>query len=447
MHRINSSKLILGPMRFASRAAAWLRLSMAILAACQSGCRDATSAPKSPGASAANHTDEAHAHVGEGHGSEEHSDEVTLTAEAIARYGIKIETASLHRLSPSFVAPARVAFNAEAIAHVGSTLPGRVVELSVRLGDVVNKGDLLLVVESPQLGESQSDYLQKLIAAQTSIATVDLTQNALDRAKRLYDENRGIALDEVQKREFEFKVAQAAHRTAESKAVAAENKLHVLGMTQQAVEAIKSTEEVNPRFPIVAPISGEVVEREVTLGELVSPEREKLLILANVEILWVLANVPEAHLPELALESKAWINAGSLDPHKHEGRISYVAPMIDPHTRTVSVRVAVECEDRSLMPGMFVEVEIASADRKNQESAPVVAVSDMAIQIVDGQASVFVPVPGEENTFAKRTVSIGKAVGRMVPIYGGLVEGEAYVASGSFLLKADLGKETAEHQH
>ena len=423
-----------------------------VLALClmQPGCRDAGgdagshsgAATKSGRGQDAELDDHGHAH-----GEDEHTDEVTLTTEAIARYEIEVQTASLYRLSPSFVAPARVAFNAEAIAHIGSTLPGRVVELAVRLGDSVKKGELLLVVESPQLGEAQSEYLQKLIAAQTTIATVELAKNALDRAKRLYDENRGIALDEVQKREVEYKVAQAALKTAESTAVAAENKLHVLGMTQEAVEAVKASGEVNPRFPIVAPISGEVVEREVTLGELVNPEREKLLVLANIETLWVLADVPEAHLPEIALGAKAWINAGSLDPHKHEGQVSYVAPMIDPHTRTVSVRVAVECEDRSLKPGMFVEVEISSTDRNNPEPPPVVAVPDAAVQTVEGVSAVFVPVPDEPNTFAKRAVSVGKAVAGLVPVHSGLVEGESYVASGSFLLKADLGKASAEHQH
>jgi cobalt-zinc-cadmium efflux system membrane fusion protein len=303
------------------------------------------------------------------------------------------------------------------------------------------------VVESPQLGEAQSDYLQKRILAQTTTATVDLTRNALDRARRLYDENRGIALDEVQKREVELKAAQAAVQTAEAAAVAAENKLHVLGMTQLAVEEVRDTGEVNPRFPIVAPIPGEVVDREVTLGELVNPERESLLVLANVETLWVLADIPEARLPEVGLGAKAWINAGSLDPHRHEGQISYVAPMIDPRTRTVAVRVQVECEDRSLKPGMFVQAEIASMDRNHPDPPPVVAVPEEAVQTVQGQSAVFVPVAGEENTFAKRAVTVGKPIAGLVPVLSGLVEGEPFVAHGSFLLKADLGKGSAEHQH
>src|SRR5262245_50888860 len=154
------------------------------------------------------------------------------------------------------------------MAHVGSPLPGRVVELRARLGDVVSKGDALLVVESPELGEAQSDFLQKRIAAQTFVAAVDLSKNALDRATRLFDENRGIALDEVQKREVEFKSAQAAQQSAQSAAVAAENKLHLFGMDQAAVRELAETGEVNPRFTIAAPLSGRVVDRQVTLGEL-----------------------------------------------------------------------------------------------------------------------------------------------------------------------------------
>lgn len=436
---------------FANRIAARSRLGITLIvilcAVLVSGCRDKNAATN-PEAKAANGHD--HSAEGSEHGHAEHAehgDEVKLTAEAVVRYGIKVETASLYKLHPSFVAPARVSFNAEAVAHVGSPLPGRVVELAVRLGDVVKKGDLLLVVESPQLGEAQSEYLQKLILAKTATATVDLAKNALDRATRLYEQNRGIALDEVQKREVEFKAAQAAVQTAEAAAVAAENKLHVLGMTQDAVEAVRASREVNPRFPIVAPIAGEVVEREVTLGELVSPEREKLLILANVEKLWVLADIPEARLPEAALGATAWINGGSLDPHRHEGQVSYIAPQIDPRTRTVAVRVVVECEDRSLKPGMFVEVEISSTDRTNSDPLPVVAVPDAAVQTWEGQTVVFVPIAGEENTFAPRAVTVGKAVAGLVPVLSGLVEGEAYVAAGSFLLKADLGKGAAEHQH
>lgn len=390
---------------------------------------------------------ETDAHAGHDHGDEAHDDEVMLTPQAIERYGIRIAKASRQLLQPTFLAPARVAFNAEAMAHVGSPLPGRVVELSVRLGDLVRKGDVLLIVESTELGEAQSDFLQKRILAKTSVAAVDLAKNALDRASRLYEQNKGIALDEVQRREVEFKSAQAALQMGESAAVAAENKLHLLGMIQAAVDAVSATGEVNPRFALVAPLPGRVVEREVTLGELVNPEKEALIVLADTTTLWVLADVSEVRLPEVSIGARAWLKSGTANGHLHEGQVSYIAPMVDPRTRSAQVRVAVQCEHGTLWPGAFVQVEIAATDSENPGSTPVVVVPEEALQVVEGLPSVFVPVPDEPNTFARRPVTTGSVVGGLVSIRAGLAEGESYVAAGSFILKAELGKATAEHAH
>lgn len=379
-------------------------------------------------------------------GNEEHGREVKLTAEAIKRYGITVETASRRNLQPTFTAPARVAFNGEAMAHVGTPLPGRVVDLRAKLGDNVKRGDPLLVIESPELGEAQSELMSKQIAAKTAVAAVELAKSALDRAKRLYDQNRGIALDEVQKREGEHKSAQAALLTAQAAATAAENKLHLLGMDQAAVDKLRESGEVNPRFDIVAPLAGQVVEREVTLGELVSREKESLLVLADMSTLWVLADVPESRLAEVAPGAKAWINAGSLDPTRHQARVSYIAPQVDPRTRTVAVRVAVQCEDGSLKPGMFVQVEVALHNPTQPAPAAVVAVPEEAVQTAEGKTVVFVPVPNEENTFVPRTVSVGKPVGGLVQVLAGLAEGQQFVATGSFILKAELGKGEAKDE-
>lgn len=410
------------------------------------GCRDkdTTNAVAGKPTDAHAHGDE---HEGHAHGEEEHSGEVKLTSDAITRYGIKVESASLWKLQPAFMAPARVAFNAETMAHVGSPLPGRVVELPIRLGDKVQKGDVLLQVESPQLGEAQSEFLQKRIQAQTAVPAVDLAKNALDRATKLFDQNRGIALDEVQKREAEYRMAMAAHKSAESAVIAAENKLHLLGMDQAAVERLIESGEVQSRFPIRAPIPGTVVEREVTLGELVNPEKEALLVLADTETVWVLADVPEARLPSVVMGAAAWLKTGGLETHKHDGSVSYIAPMVDARTRTAQVRIAVKCEHGSLWPGMFVQVEITATDRNNPDLPPVIAVPEEAIQTIDRRTVIFVPVPKEENTFVQRVVSTDKSVSGLVPIRSGLVEGEQYVSTGSFILKAELGKGSAAHEH
>lgn len=380
----------------------------------------------------------------------EHADEVMLTGEAVERYGVKVGEAQLWVLRPTFVAPARVGFNTEAMAHVGSPLRGRAVEIKVRLGDQVNKDDPLVVVESPELGQAQADYLLKRTAAQAAAPQVDLAKAAWDRAKGLLEQSQGISLTEVQKREAEYKTAVASLKSAEATAVAAENGLRLLGMDQKAVEELASTGEIAPRYTIRAAIGGQVVQREVTLGELVNPERESLMILADTSTLWILADVPEARLPSIALGAKAWVVVGSGTNNMFEGTVAFMAPVVDPTTRTAQVRIEVPSTalgNGAVRPGMFAQVEIVATEAGGAEPAPVVAVPDEAVQTVEGGPAVFVPVKGEPYTFAKRTVSVGRAVGGLVPILSGLVEGEEFVASGTFILKAELGKGSAAHEH
>ena len=388
-------------------------------------------------------------HAGHDHsgGAEAHTDEVKLTTEAVERYGVKVQSAQLWALKPTFTAPARVAFNTEAMAHVGSPLRGRAVEIKVRLGDAVKRGDTLLLVESPELGEAQNDYFQKRIAAQTAAPAVDLAKVAWERAKGLFEQSQGISLTEVQKREAEYKAAVAAQRAAEAAVVGSENRLHLLGMSQAAVESLATTGEIAPKYTLHAPIDGQVVEREVTLGELVSPDREALMVLADTSTLWVLADVPEARLHEVAAGAKAWVTIGSGSERRFEGRVAFVAPLVDAATRTAQVRIEVPSAALMLKPGMFAQVEIVATDPSNPEPAPMVAVPDEAVQTVEGGPAVFVPVKGEPNTFAKRAVAVGSSVGGLVPILTGLVEGEEFVVAGTFILKAELGKGSAAHEH
>lgn len=404
-----------------------------------------------PDASGAGGESEVAGHDHGGGGEAAHADEVHLTAEAVARYGVSIQTARLRRLTPTFIAPARVALNTEAMAHVGSPLRGRAVEIHVKLGSNVQAGDALVVVESPELGEAQSDSMLKRTAAQAARPAVDLTRAAWDRARGLHEQSEGIPLSEVQKREGEYQAAVAALRLAEASALAAEHRLRLLGMKQDEVEAIAVAGEVSPRFTIRAPIAGQVVERHVTLGELVGPDREALLVIADTGVLWVLADVPEARIHEVAVGATAWVKVGSTDAGRFEGTIAFIAPMVDTATRTTQVRIEVPSragdQGPALKPGMFAHVEVAATDPSAGGPPPVIAVPEQAVQTIEGGAAVFVPVPGEENTFAMRAVTAGKAVGGLVPIHAGLVEGEQYVATGSFILKAELGKAGAGHAH
>ncbi len=390
-------------------------------------------------------------HAGHDNGEEggaagEHADEVTLTAEAIERHGIAVERAQRRRVERLLRVPARIAFNAEAMAHVGTPVRGRVAEMSARLGAEVKRGDELLVIESPELGEAQSDYLLKRSAAENAVPQVELASNAVERARRLYEAAQGISLADLQKREAELRVAQAALGAAKTAMVAAENRLHLFGMSQEAVARVAETTEIEPRYRVLAPIDGTVVEREVTLGHLVDPERESLLVLADLSHLWVLADVPEGRLGEVSIGAAASVVVASAADHSHEGRVTMIAPQIDPNTRSAQVRIEVVERHPEIRPGVFAQADLV-LPAVDDGSPPPIVVPDEAVQTIEGRRCIFVPVADEPGTFVPLPVEVGERLDRAVVITAGLEEGQEFVAKGAFLLKAELGKSSAEHQH
>ncbi|MCC6426550.1 MAG: efflux RND transporter periplasmic adaptor subunit [Phycisphaerales bacterium] len=434
---------------FAMRLAALLALfAVALLAlAASPGCKkhDDNDHDAQPPGKEDEHSHEGHDHDAEGHDG--HGDEVALTSEAIERYGIRIEPAQKRVLKPTLLVPARIEFNANGIAHIGSPLAGRAVAINVRVGDSVKAGDSLLVIESPDLGEAQSGYLAKRATAEASAPASQLAKAAWERAKGVYERSQGIALAEVQRRESEWKAAVANQKAADAAVAAAASRLRLLGMSQEAVDELARTGVGSPRHAITAPIAGSVVQREVTQGELVGPDRESLLVLADTSTLWVLADVPATRLAEVEVGAPASVMAGAGSQAIYNGTVSFIAPMVDAATRTVQVRIAAPASELNLKPGMFAQVEIEAKAGGAEEPAPVLAVPDAAIQTVEGQTVIFVPVEGEFNTFAKRIVRIGKAIGGWVPIYSGLGEDEEYISAASFILKAELGKGSAAHEH
>lgn len=375
-------------------------------------------------------------------GAAAHTDEVTLTAEAITKNQIKVEAARKQALSEVYIVPARISYNTEQMAHVGTPVTGRVAELKVKLGDTVKKGDELLVIDSPALGESQSDYLQKKTQVEVAQSNRDVAQTAAERAKRLF-EGKGIALGEFQKREGDFKAACGALKSAEAALTAAENSLHLWGITQADVAHLVKTGEINPRYTVRAPMAGTVIKRESTLGEIVGPERDALLILADMRTLWVLADVPENTIHKIAPGASALVDIESLKGQHYKGKVTYIAPELDKATRTAQVRVEVADGNTPLMPGMFAQVRINAAGKA---AKAMLGVTEQAIQTVEGSSCVFVAVDGKEGLFVKRPVQIGPTMGGLVPILSGLKDGEKVVVAGSFILKAEIGKSSMDEE-
>jgi cobalt-zinc-cadmium efflux system membrane fusion protein len=383
------------------------------------------------------------AHGHEAEGSEGHADEVILTPEAIQQNGIRVEPVRKQKVGEALTVPGRVSYNTERMAHVGTPVQGRVAEIKVRLGDAVKKGDALLVIDSPALGEAQSDYLLKRTQAEVAGSTVEVTKPAAERAKRLL-EGKGIALGECQRREGEYKSALGAQKAAKSALTAAENTLHLYGMVQEEVNRLVRTGEVDPRYIVSAPLDGQVVKREVTLGEIVGPDRETLVTLADMNTLWVLADVPEGRISSIAIESAAIVTVEALGGRTLQGKVSYVAPELDKETRTVQVRVEIQDAKTGISPGMFAQVCLSLGQAGNPVPVETLAIPEAAVQTFEGGPTVFIEVAGEPGAFVSRRVEVGPSNGLTVPILAGLEEGTRIVVDGAFVIKAELVKGVME---
>jgi cobalt-zinc-cadmium efflux system membrane fusion protein len=206
------------------------------------------------------------------------------------------------------------------------------------------------------------------------------------------------------------------------------------------VKQLADTGEVNPRYVVRAPIDGQVVRREVTLGEVVGPDMEALLTLADLNTLWVIADVPEKRLPGVVVGSPATISCDGINKTTLEGKVAYIAPELDKETRTGQIRIEIQGGAEGVNPGMFTQVHLSLRDGQVKDPGEVIAVPEAAVQTFEGGPTVFIEAPNEPSSFIARRVETGPSNGEMVPILSGLEEGTRIVVEGAFIVKAELVK-------
>ncbi len=369
---------------------------------------------------------------------------VQLSPEMIRKFGIRIGTVRRRKLSSEILAPARVAFNSEAIAVVGSPVQGRIVDIKARIGDHVEAKAALLEIESTELGEAQSEYLQRRNAIAIAQAAIRPLTEIFVRIKKLHDEDKLIGITELQEREIELKKAEGALDSAKSAANAAENKLHLLGMDGAAVQNLVKYNQINPRYIVHSPLAGEVIERLVNLGELVKPDREKLLVIAETRSLWVWADVPEPRAAEIAVGAPVEIITTAGAERSIAAAVSHVAASIDTETHALRVRIDIS-GDRALKPGMSVRAKFKNSSIHDASEAQL-TLPQTAIHSVAGKSIVFTPSPSDPNSFVARPIEVGPCADGMVCVTSGLEEGERIVISGGEILKADLLKSSAKDE-
>ncbi len=258
---------------------------------------------------------------------------------------------------------------------------GRVVEIRVRLGDDVKKGQILLLISSPDLGSAFSDY-QKFAADEV------LTRRQLERSQLLYSKG-AIA-------EKDLEAAQDAEAKAKVDLATATDRLRILGADPA---------HPSPILEVKAPISGTIVEQNVTGGTGVRSldNSPNLFTIADMSHVWVLCDVYEDMLSRVNLGDIAEIRLNAFPDRVHEGRVSNISRVLDPNTRTAKVRIELDNPHGIMRAGMFVTASFRS---RQQQQRLVIPTS--AILRLHDKDWVFRPLGG--NRFRKVEVRTGSTL-------------------------------------
>lgn len=359
-----------------------------------------------------------------------------LSTTTLARHPLAIVEAAMRPLHAHFSAPARASFDTDALQQVTTTVRGRIQELPAKLGALVRAGDPLAVVESTELGEAQAELLLQERTATTAAPLVTLAKLEWERGLKLLEQAQGLSPADVARREVEYQTALGTQQRAESAAAAAKNRLRLFGMEEAAIENLLRTGVVQPRLVLRATRSGQIVERNASLGAMALPDGLPLFTIADPTLLWVLAEVPEARVADVALDSEATVRLTWTPDIACTGTVTFLSPRLDPVTRTAVARIEVQRPPAALRAGMTCEARLDVASSRVGEQGLQLAVPETAVQTIEHRTVVFVPVPGDATAFTQRTVDVGRAMDGYVPVRSGLVVGEKVVADGSFVLKA-----------
>ncbi|HEV8578130.1 MAG TPA: efflux RND transporter periplasmic adaptor subunit [Thermoanaerobaculia bacterium] len=311
--------------------------------------------------------------------------------------------------------------NEEAYAEVGAPIPARVVRLIAAPGQAVRRGQALAELRSVELGQARAQQA-------AARARAELARQTVER-------KRGLAAERIVSR-GELQRAEADAASAEAELRAAEAAVSALGVGVRSEGGDLST------FALLSPLAGTVLERAAVQGQTADPARP-LFRVADLSLLWLIVQSPEREAVRVRAGSAAEIALAAIPGRKLRGKVDWIGREVDPHSRTVPVRILVPNEGGTLKPGMFATAWIATGG----EGERVVTVPAIALQRMDDRWVVF--LPRGEGRFEVRPVERGRDLGSEVAIVSGLRPGERVVDEGAFVLRAEAEKQAGggEHHH
>ena len=323
---------------------------------------------------------------------------------------VQVVTVQPTRLTRTLRLTGAVAYNAFKTTPVISQVGGPVSRILVVPGQHVKTGEPMLEVSSP-------DYSQLLDSYLKAADSFRLANKNYERAKDLY-QHHAIA-------ERDLEQAESDRNQAKADLDASEQGLRILGIKNPAeLEKAPSSAQI----PVLAPIGGEVVERLVSPGQVLQAGQTQAFTISDLSTVWVLANVYQADLAYVRSGDAVSVQTDAY-PGSFHGTISYVAPALDPNTRTLQARIVVDNPGEKLKRDMYCTVNVTAGSVSNA-----VAVPDASILRDDNnQPFVYVEIGGYQ--FGRRDVEIGPSESGQTQIVKGISIGEKVVGDGSLFLQ------------
>jgi membrane fusion protein, heavy metal efflux system len=337
---------------------------------------------------------------------------------------LTVEAVSAREVTVTRVVTGKVGFNEDLLTPVFPGYTGRVVEVLANKGELVSRGQPLLVVESPDYVAAQNDLATARSDVDKAAVNLKTAQVGAERARNLFAQE-AISKKDLQDSEAGLALAQGEQQRAQTALTVSQAKMELFGKAPGEIDKLK--EGTDRRVTIAAPIAGTIVDRQVGPGQIIRPDASNPLFqISDLSMLWVQADVFESDVASIKLGTPVAISVESYPNRSFPARISYIDPRVDPATRTVHVRCQVSNADGVLKPDMFAQVKINAA----KESVPVVP-SGAVIAVGDKTLVMVEDSPGR---FRRRPVRVGDQVNGDVTIVDGLKPGERIVTKGALLL-------------
>jgi len=352
-----------------------------------------------------------------------HEGLVKLSPAQIAALRIEVAPAGPGILSRTVRVPGNVMMDPDRIGHVPAKVIGTVVELRKRLGDVVQKGEVVAYLESREVADAKSEFL-------TAGANLELQTTLIERERSLF-EKKISAEQQFLRAENAFSLSKLRHDLARQKLSALDvDEAEIAELPKQPVANLR-------RYALRSPIAGRVIDRRVDLGAPVGGDQQEkeIYVVADLSSVWVELTVSA---PDLALLKEGDdITIEDSTREKATGKTIFVSPMVSKETRTTRVIVSLDNADGRWRPGSFVGASIPVDQRPVELLLP-----RNALQTIDGKLIAFVQVP---DGFEAHAVQAGAMTEDAVEVIGGLKPGEIVAVLNTFVLKSDLGKAKADH--